>query len=308
MVGPAAKREGVAHLQAALGLSERRACSIVSADRKMVRYRSCRPPDTELRDRLRDLANERKRFGYRRLFVLLRQEGEPSGINRIYRLYREEGLTVRKRRARRRAVGVRAPILVEAKPNARWSLDFVHDQFACGRRFRILNIVDDVTRECLAAIPDTSISGRRVSRELTALIERRGKPGMIVSDNGTEFTSNVMLAWAQENSMTWHFIAPGKPMQNGFCESFNGRMRDELLNESLFFGLDHARTRIADWVDDYNGRRPHSALGYLTPAAYAANLTATCDRLRNPDQLRRSHVALPAPDGVKSAETLIAAG
>jgi putative transposase len=121
-----------------------------------------------------------------RLFILLRQDGEPSGINRIYRLYREEGLTVRKRRARRRAVGTRAPILVEAAANARWSLDFVHDQLACGRRFRILNIVDDVTRECLAAIPDTSISGRRVARELTVLIERRGKPGMIVSDNGTE--------------------------------------------------------------------------------------------------------------------------
>jgi putative transposase len=194
MVGPAAKREGVAHLQAELGLSERRACAIVNADRKMVRYRSRRPPDTGLRTQLRELANERKRFGYRRLFVLLRQQGEPSGLNRIYPLYREEGLTVRKRRARRRAVGTRAPILVEARANARWSLDFVHDQFACGGRFRILNIVDDVTRQCLAAIPDTSISGRRVARELTVLIEQRGKPGMIVSDNGTEFTSNAMLA------------------------------------------------------------------------------------------------------------------
>ena len=308
MVGPAVKREGVAHLQAALGLSERRACSIVNGDRKMIRYRSRRPPDTELRTHLRELANERKRFGYRRLFVLLRQKGEPSGINRIYRLYREEGLTVRKRRARRRAVGVRAPIPVEAKPNARWSLDFVHDQFACGRRFRILNVVDDVTRECLAAIPDTSISGRRVARELTTLIDRRGKPGMIVSDNGTEFTSSAMLSWAEENSIPWHFIAPGKPMQNGFCERFNGRMRDELLNETLFFGPDHARTRITDWADDYNDRRPHSALGYLTTAAYAANFNATCERLRNPNQLPRSHVATPTPDGVKSAETLSAAG
>ncbi|MHC2390838.1 putative transposase [Bradyrhizobium liaoningense] len=308
MVGPAAQREAVAHLQAELGLSERRACSIVSADRKMIRYRSCRRPDTPLRMELRELAHARKRFGYRRLFVLLRQRGEPSGINRIYRLYREEGLTVRKRRARRRAVGVRAPILVEARPNARWSLDFVHDQFACGRRFRILNVVDDVTRECLAAIPDTSISGHRVARELTALIGQRGKPGMIVSDNGTEFTSNAMLAWAEQHTIDWHFIAPGKPMQNGFCESFNGRMRDELLNETLFLGLDHARNRIAEWADDYNRQRPHSALGYLTPAAYAANLTATCDRLRNPDQLRRSHVAPPAPRGVKQVETLIAAG
>ncbi|MEY9633448.1 putative transposase [Bradyrhizobium japonicum] len=274
----------------------------------MIRYRSCRRPDTPLRMELRELAHARKRFGYRRLFVLLRQRGEPSGINRIYRLYREEGLTVRKRRARRRAVGVRAPILVEARPNARWSLDFVHDQFACGRRFRILNVVDDVTRECLAAIPDTSISGHRVARELTALIGQRGKPGMIVSDNGTEFTSNAMLAWAEQHTIDWHFIAPGKPMQNGFCESFNGRMRDELLNETLFLGLDHARNRIAEWADDYNRQRPHSALGYLTPAAYAANLTATCDRLRNPDQLRRSHVAPPAPRGVKQVETLIAAG
>ena len=266
MVGPAAKREGVAHLRAVLGLSEQRASFIVGADRKMIRYRSRRPKETELRARLRDLANERRRFGYRRLFILLRQEGEPSGINRIYRLYREEALTVRKRRARRRAVGMRAPILVEACANARWSLDFVHDQFASGRRFRILNIVDDVTRECLAAIPDTSISGRRVARELTDLIERRGKPGLIVSDNGTEFTSRAVLAWAQESQIDWHFIAPGKPMQNGFCESFNGRMRDELLNESLFFGLDHARTKITDWINDYNQRRPHSALGYRTPA------------------------------------------
>jgi putative transposase len=218
---------------------------------------------------LRDLANARRRFGYRRLFILLRQDGEPSGINRIYRLYREEGLTVRKRRGRRRAAGTRAPILVEAAANARWSVDFVHDQLACGRRFRILNIVDDVTRECLAAIPDTSISGRRVARELTVLIERCGKPSMIVSDNGTEFTSNAMLAWTQDNTIVWHFIAPGKPMQNGSCESFNGRMRDKLLNESLFLDLDHARSRIANWIDDYNQRRPHSALGYLTPAAYA---------------------------------------
>jgi putative transposase len=195
MVGPIVKREGVAHLQAMMGLSERRACEIVEADRTMIRYRSRRPPDTELRTRLRDLANERKRFGYRRLFVLLRQSGEASGMNRIYRLYREEGLSVRKRRARRRAVGARAPILVEARPNGRWSLDFIHDQLACGRRFRILNIVDDVTRECLAAIPDTSISGRRVARELTDLVRRRGKPEMIVSDHGTEFTSNAMLAW-----------------------------------------------------------------------------------------------------------------
>src|SRR6202008_668161 len=161
----------------------------------------------------------------------------------------------------------RTPILVEAKVNARWSLDFVHDQLAQGRRFRILNIVDDVTRECLAAIPDTSISGKRVARELTTLINVRGKPGMIVSDNGTEFTSNAILAWAKDHRVEWHYIAPGRPMQNGYIESFNGRMRDELLNETLFFDLDDARTKIANWVADYNGDRPHSSLKYLTPPA-----------------------------------------
>jgi putative transposase len=243
MVRPAAKREAVAHLRNVLQMSERRACTLVAADRKMIRYRSRRPPDIELRTRLRDLANQRRRFGYRRLFILLREQGEPSGVNRIYRLYREEGLTVRKRKARRRAVGTRTPILVEAKVNARWSLDFVHDQLAQGRCFRILNIVDDVTRECLAAIPETSISGKRVARELTGLIGTRGKPRMIVSDNGTEFTSNAILGWAKDHRVEWHYIAPGKPMQNGYIESFNGRMRDELLNESLFMDLDQARKR-----------------------------------------------------------------
>jgi len=308
MVGPVVKREAVAHLRVVMGLSERRACLIIGADRTMVRYRSCRPPDAALRARLRDLANARRRFGYRRLFILLRQEGEPSGLNRIHRLYREEGLSVRKRRARRRAVGTRAPIPVEARANARWSLDFVHDQFASGRRLRILNVVDDVTRECLGAIPDTSISGRRVARELSAIVERRGKPGQIVSDNGTEFTCNAMLAWCRDKAIDWHFIAPGKPMQNGFIESFNGRMRDELLNESLFFDLDDARAKIAAWVADFNLQRPHSSLGYLTPAAYAANLTAMGDRLRNPGQLRRSPIAPPAPHGAISAEALITAG
>ena len=309
MVGPAAKRDAVAHLKAMMGLSERRACQIICSDRKMIRYQSCRPRDVELRLRLRDLANERRRFGYRRLFILLRREGEPSGVNRIYRLYREEGLSVRKRKARRRAVGTRAPILVEAKANARWSLDFVHDQFTCGRRFRVLNIVDDVTRECLAAVPDTSISGRRVARELTMLVEQRGKPGMIVSDNGTELTSNAILAWSKDHKVEWHYIAPGKPMQNGYVESFNGRMRDELLNESLFFGLDHARSAIAEWVDDYNTFRPHSSLGYQTPAAYAGTIAATGSNATQHESYAFPPVAPTAPFGVsKTAEPLITAG
>ena len=309
MVTPAVKREAVAHLKAHLGLSERRACEIAGADRKMVRYRSQRAPDTVLRGRLRDLANERRRFGYRRLFVLLRREGEASGINRIYRLYREEGLTVRKRKARRKAIGTRAPILIEARVNARWSLDFVHDQFACGRRFRVLNVGDDVTRECLAAIPDTSISGRRVARELTALVERRGKPGMIVSDNGTELTSNAILKWCAEHKVEWHYIAPGKPMQNGFVESFNGRMRDEFLNETMFRNLAHARDLIAAWVTDYNTERPHSALGYQTPAGFALHLTTAIARPAARDEGSASRaIAQPAPKGVNDRRAPVAAG
>ncbi|WMS41338.1 IS3 family transposase [Acuticoccus sp. MNP-M23] len=309
MVGSAAMREGVAHLRTVFEISERRACSIVKVDRKMVRYRSRRPPDTEIAKRLRTLAAERRRFGYRRLFVLLRREGELSGKNRIYRLYREEGLTVRRRRSRRRAVGTRAPILIEAKVNARWSLDFVHDQLAGGRRFRILNVVDDVTRECLAAIPDTSISGRRVARELSALIVRRGRPGIIVSDNGTEFTSTAILAWAEDHRVAWHYIAPGKPTQNGFVESFNGRMRDELLNESLFFSLDHIRQKLAAWTADYNTTRPHSAIGYQTPAAYAANLNRAGRSAAQCGHSAARPVVFTAPKGViTNSETQVRPG
>jgi len=289
-------------------MSERRACRTIQADRKTVRYRSRRPPDTELRGRLRELAGEQRRFGYRRLHVLLRAEGHALNRKKTQRLYREEGLTVRKRKGRKRATGSRAPILVEARPNARWSVDFVHDQFSNGRRFRILNVIDDVTKECLAAIADTSISGRRVARELDAVIGRRGKPGLIVSDHGTEFTSNAMLAWAQRSRIDWHFIAPGKPMQNGICEAFNGRMRDEFLNETIFYDLDHARSALARWTGGYNQQRPHSALGYLTPAAFAGTLTTTGDRLRNPDQLRRSPVAPAALLRQIQPETLASGG
>lgn len=313
MVTPSARRTVVAHVVSHkyLGhsVSERRACRVLNIDRTSHRYRFRRPDDAALRERLRALAHERRRFGYRRLFVLLRREGEAPGRNRIYRLYREEGLSVRKRKARRRAVGIRAPIVVVPRINARWSLDFVHDQFADGRRFRILNIVDDVTRECLAAVPDTSISGLRVARELTALISKRGKPGMIVSDNGTEFTSNALLSWASERRINWHYIAPGKPMQNAYVESFNGRMRDELLNEALFFGLDHAREELAAWVTDYNTERPHSALGYTTPAAFAAGLNSATDHLAPAFQASAiSTVARITTDAVSTATTLTQAG
>jgi putative transposase len=155
-------------------------------------------------------------------------------------------------------------------------------------------VIDDVTKDCLAVIADTSISGWRVARELDAVVAWRGRPDLIVSDHGAEFTSNAMLAWSQERRIAWHFIAPGKPMQNGICEAFNGRMRDELLNETIFYDLGRARDTLARWSMGYTQKRPHSALAYLTPAAFARTFTATADRLRNPDQLRRPPVAPPA--------------
>lgn len=289
-------------------MSERRACSVLGVDRSSVRYRHRRPDDAALREELRRTAEEHRRFGYRRLHVILRRDGHVLNRKRTQRLYREEGLAVRRRRGRKRALGTRAPLVTEAAANARWSVDFMQDQFADGRRFRILNVLDDVTKECLASVVDTSISGRRVARELTALIEKRGKPGVIVSDNGTEFTSNAILAWADKMQVKWHYIAPGKPMQNGNAEAFNGRMRDELLNETLFFGIDHARDAVGNWVRTYNTERPHSALGYLTPRAFAAQLIAMGDRLRAPEPLRRAPIAPSAQPRNLQPSALASAG
>ena len=309
MVTPAAKREAVAHLQALLDVSERRACRVIAADRSVIRYQSRRDDDGMLREKLRDLAHQRRRFGYRRLHILLRREGLTINRKKTQRLYREEGLTVRRRKGRKRAVGARAPAPVPALPNQRWSLDFVHDQMITGRRFRVFNVVDDVTRECLAAVPDTSISGKRVVRELTDLIARRGKPGMIVSDNGTELTSNAVLEWCGAAKVEWHYTTPGKPTQNAFVESFNGRMRDELLNETLFTSLAHAREKIAIWAEDYNTGRPHSSLGYATPAAFAADLKKQgAASLRIAGGYATQPLASPAPLGNNDAEALITTG
>jgi putative transposase len=253
-------------------MSERRACRVIGTDRASVRYRGLRRDDAALRERLKSLAQQRRRFGYRRLHVLLRREGQRVNRKRVQRLYREERLNVRRRGGRKRAIGTRRPIELPLFPNQRWSLDFIHDQLTDGRRFRILAVVDDCTRECLALIADTSISGRRVARELDNLIRQRGGPSTIVSDNGTELTSNAILSWADDTGVGWHYIAPGKPQQNGFIESFNGRLRDELLNETLFRSLPHARAVLEAWRRDYNEARPHSKLGWMTPAAYAAAL------------------------------------
>jgi len=193
---------------------------------------------------LRDLASQRRRFGYRRLHILLRREGIEVNHKKLYRLYREERLTVRKRGGRKRALGTRSPMTIPQGSNQRWSLDFVSDSLVDGRRFRILCVIDDFSRECLATVVDNSISGVRVGRELDRIAGLRGYPFMVVSDNGTELTSNAILQWQEERGVEWHYIAPGKPMQNSFVESFNGRLRDECLNEHLFTSYHHARDII----------------------------------------------------------------
>jgi putative transposase len=269
MVTPDAKRDAVAHAREQYGLSERRACQLVGIARRVARYVSTRPDDAELRSRLRELAGERRRFGYRRLGYLLEREGIAPNHKKLLRIYREEGLKVRRRGGRKRALGTRAPMALPQGPNQRWSLDFVSDAMACGRRFRILAVVDDFTRESLALVVDTSLSGARVARELDAIAARRGKPLCVVSDNGTELTSTAILRWSQERGVEWHYIAPGKPTQNAFVESFNGRLRDECLNETLFTSLAQARAILEAWRQDYNTVRPHSKLGGRTPAEIA---------------------------------------
>ncbi|MEH7845959.1 IS3 family transposase [Rhizobium laguerreae] len=290
VVTPAAKRKAVAHLMSHHGMSERRACKVIGFCRMTVRYETRRDDDHELRERMKALAHERRRFGYRRIHVLLRREGHLVNHKRLFRLYREEKLTVRKRGGRKRAIGTRAPMLVPMVANDRWSLDFVSDQFTDGRRLRILTVVDDCTRECLALVADTSLSGLRVARELDRIIEVRGKPRMIVSDNGSEFTSNAILQWADRTKVDWHYIAPGKPIQNAFIESFNGRLRDEFLNETLFSSLAHARSALSNWRSDYNDQRPHSGLGWLTPAEFAQTINPRRDAV-----LRSRNGSAPQP-------------
>lgn len=255
------------------GYSQRHACGLVGLEPKTYRYVSRRSDDGPVRQRLKELALERRRFGYRRLHILLRREGVLVNRKKLYRLYREERLTVRKRGGRKRALGTRAPMAVPQSANQRWSLDFMSDALACSRKFRILTVVDDFSRECLGLVVDNSLSGIRVARELDRIVERRGVPCMIVSDNGTELTSHAMLGWQGKHDVEWHYIAPGKPAQNGFIESFNGRLRDECLNEHLFTSLPEARRIIEAWRIDYNTRRPHTSLNGLTPTEFAARPT-----------------------------------
>lgn len=237
--------------------------------RSTARYACVRSGDEELRERLRELAGERRRFGYRRLHVLLTREGFVVNHKRVYRLYREEGLSVRKRKRKRVSRGERQPILAPSGPDQVWSLDFVQDTLSWGRKVRMLTLVDAYTRESLAIEVDTSLSGVRVARVLQRVCEERGRvPDAIVLDNGPELTSRALDQWAYEQGVRLHFIEPGKPQQNGFIESFNGRLRDECLNEHWFRSLPDAQRIVEEWRVDYNLNRPHSSLGNLTPEEF----------------------------------------
>lgn len=248
--------------------SERRACQLLEMSRSSCRYQVQRQDEEALRGRLREFAQERRRFGYRRLTVLLRREGWPVNHKRVYRLYREEGLGVRRRKRKRIGKVERQSLTIPTRPNERWSMDFVSDALTDGRRFRSLNIVDDFNRECLAAEVDTSLPGARVVRVLERLGELHGLPEVLVTDNGPEFAGQTLDVWAYQRGVQLPFIEPGKPVQNAFIESFNGKMRDECLNEHWFMTLAEARQTIEAWRRDYNEVRPHSSLGNRTPKEF----------------------------------------
>jgi len=271
-VTPDGRRQAVAHLCEPHGVSQRRACCVLQADRSSVRYNSKRIDDAEQREAIKRISKERRRFGYRRINVMLQREGIHMNHKKLRRIYAEEKLQVRRRGGRKRALGTRRPMEVSDRPNQRWSLDFVSDAFTDGRRFRILTVVDDFTKENVLLVPDTSISGLRVTRELDQAFAKRGMPETIVSDNGTEFTSMAILKWVQDNGVDWHYIQPGKPTQNAFIESFNGKLRNEFLNETLFASLHEAREELTKWQDDYNNCRPHSSIGNLTPSEFVEKI------------------------------------
>jgi putative transposase len=233
--------------------------------RSVGRYIIKKSEDKDVREKIKAIAMERPRFGYRRIHVIMRKDNLRINHKKLFRLYKEMGLKVRRRGSRKRAIGPRLSKIKATRINHVWSLDFMSDRLVDGRKIRLLNIIDEFTRESLKMVIDTSLSGARVARELDELIKKRGKPEQIISDNGTEFTSIAILKWSEEASIEWHYIQPGKPMQNGTLESFNGRVRDEFLNQHLFMSIKEAKELAVDWKEDYNERRPHSALNGLSP-------------------------------------------
>jgi putative transposase len=274
VVSPRAEREAVRVAREEGQLSERRACGLIGMNRGSWRYQQKDREDAKLRRRLLELAEQRPRFGYRRLHRMLRREEWVVNHKRVYRLYREEGLAMRRRKRKRFRAEARVPLALPKRANQMWTMDFTRDSLASGRKFRTLNLMDGCTREALCIEVDTSLPGLRVVQVLERVGQERGLPETIQVDNGPEFISRVMDQWAYANGVALHFIDPGKPVQNAFIESFNGKFRDECLSQSWYTSLDDARHIIEAWRMDYNTIRPHSSLGYQTPAEYANAIAA----------------------------------
>jgi putative transposase len=283
MVSPQAKREAVTVLMTEYDFGVTRACGLVRISRSLYRYRSYRSDGPGLMARIEELAALKRRYGYRRIHVLLRREGWQVNRKRTYRLYREAGLAVRRRKRKRIGPFERKPLPRPHAANLSWSMDFVSDGLADGRRMRCLAIVDDCTRECLAIEVDTSITGTRVKAVLERLAETRGLPRSITVDHGPEFEGQVLDAWAYQARVQLSFIRPGKPNENAYIESFNGKFRDECLNEHWFITMAQARRTIEAWRVEYNTERPHSSLGDLTPAEFAGRRLAI-EEVRDADR------------------------
>lgn len=267
-MSPAGKRAAVKHAKLQYHLSERRSCELVGLSRTGFRYQAKAKQDDALRARLRELAAKYPRYGYLMLHALLKQEGLVINRKRTYRLYNEEKLQVRTKK-RKKLIRPRQPMVMPIAKNIRWSMDFVSDQLVNGRRFRVLNVVDDYSREMIGQLTAFSISGQRVARFLDELIDERAKPDQIVCDNGTEFTSKAMFLWQQDSHVKLSFIQPGKPTQNAFVESLNGKFRNECLNQHWFRTLEDATLKIKHWRHHYNHERPHSSLKFMTRVAFA---------------------------------------
>jgi len=278
-VSPQARRAAVKVLMTERSFGVTRACGLVGISRSLYSYRSRRTDNGPLRARIEEIAAVKRRYGYRRVYLRLRREGWQVNRKRVYRLYRDAGLAVRRRKRKRIGVCERKPLPKPTRANVSWSMDFVADGLIGGRRLRCLTIVDDCTRECVAIEVDTSITGVRVQAVLERLADTRGLPMSITVDNGPEFDGQVLDKWAYRRAVQLSFIRPGKPNENAYIESFNGKFRDECLNEHWFLSLAHARSVIEDWRIEYNTERPHSSLGNRTPAEFAKAL-ATADEKR----------------------------
>ncbi len=254
------------------GLSQRKVCKLIGLNRSTMQYEMKGKDDTAMRERMKELAQQRRRFGCLRLHVMLKREGMVINHKKTERIYREEGLSLRVRKRKKRASMLRVELPCPVKPNQQWTMDFVSEMLNTGNRFRVLNIIDTCTRECLAIEVDTSIGGLRVARVLDRISEVRGLPEVIVVDNGPEFSGRALDEWAYRNKVRLHFIQPGKPTQNAYIESFNGKFRDECLNVNWFSSIPQARELIEDWRVDYNNVRPHSSLNNLSPNEFARNM------------------------------------